>query len=82
MFEMFEIRYYNDCTHCYVVINTAATIAEAGPLRQVSGDLVVDVVTDIVVADPIWLWPWEQSNGAAYAYQQLGRHLPGRKIST
>ena len=78
---MFEIRYYNDYSRCYVVINHCTTIEQAGPLRQVSGDLVVDRSTDIVVADPIWLWPWEQGNGAAYAYQHLGRHLPGRKIS-
>ena len=79
---MFEIRYYNDYSHCYVVINTAATIEQAASLRQVAGDLVVDRATDVVAADPSWLWPWEQDNGAAYAYQHLGRHLPGRKIST
>jgi hypothetical protein len=79
---MFEIRYYNDHTRRYVVINTATTIEQAVPLRQVAGDLVVDVATDVVVADPIWLWPWEQDNRAAYAPRHLGRHMPGQRIST
>jgi hypothetical protein len=77
---MFEIRHYYNDHSCYVVINTVTTVEQAGALRRVAGDLVVDSATDIVVADPRWLWPWEQDNRAAYAYQQLGRHLPGRKF--
>jgi len=78
MTAMFEIRYYCDYDDRYVVIATCETIDEASNLRQVSGDIVVNAATDIVVADSRWLWEWEHQS--SYARRQLGRHRPGQRI--
>ena len=79
---MYEIRYYCDYDDRYVVIATCATIDEAHDLRQVSGDLVVDADTNIIVSDSCWLWEWERLRPSAYACQQLGKHRPGQRIRT
>ncbi len=77
MSNRYEIRYYQDLTGRYVLLATCASLEEARALRIVSGDLVVDGTTDVVVADPQWLWDWERCDPNAYARRQLGKHRPG-----
>lgn len=74
---MYEIRYYQDWSSCYVLLATCDSLDEARELRKVSGDLVVEQATNTVVADPCWLWDWEKHDPSAYARQNLGRHRPG-----
>ena len=74
---MYEIRYYQDWNSQYILIATCASLDEARELRKVSGDLVVDSTTNVVVADPRWLWDWETKAEHSYARQHLGRHRPG-----
>lgn len=73
----YELRYYNDGTNQYVLLWTAATVDELATKRVVSGDLIVDAETEIVVDDPSWLWPWEHTR-PNYARSQLGKHRPGK----
>ena len=74
---MYEIRYYQDWSARYIVVATCDALDKARDLRKVSGDLVVDCSTNIVVADPCWLWDWEKADARAYARQNLGKHRPG-----
>jgi hypothetical protein len=76
---MYEIRYYQDWSWSkrYVLLATCATIDEARALLGVSGDLVVEASTNVVVSDPRWLWDWEKTEPKAYARNNLGLHRPG-----
>lgn len=76
----YEIRYYRDLDHDYVLLATCATLAEARELRAVSGDLVVDAETNTVVADADWLWDWEKTDPQSYAHCNRGRHRPGTLV--
>jgi len=73
---LYEIRHYRDANDRYVLIAICCSLEAARELRKVSGDLVVDSATDVVVADPQWLWEWERSP-RSYASQNLGRYRPG-----
>lgn len=73
----YEIRYYQDWSNRYILHATCSTLDEARALRAVSGDLVVDAATDVVVADPSWLWDWEKTDDSSYSRKNLGRHRPG-----
>jgi len=77
MSVIYEIRYYQDWSSRYILLATCASLEEARELRKVSGDLVVNSTTDMVVADPQWLWDWEKHDPRAYARQNLGQHRPG-----
>ena len=82
MSMMYEIRHYQDWSSRYLVIATCGTIDEARELRCVSGDLVVENATDVVVDDLRWLWDWERIAMNSYARQNLGCHRPGKRIAS
>lgn len=77
----YEIRYYNDEANYYVLVATCAELDEARALRGMSGDLVVDAATNVVAADPRWLWDWEKTAPDSYARHNLGRHRPGTRLA-
>lgn len=51
----------------YTPAGFANNLLNAMLLRRVSGDLVVDVQTQRIVTDPVWLWPWEKKYRRSYA---------------
>ncbi len=55
----------------YTKIGEAMTLDEAADLRAVSGDLVVDGETYMVVNDPSWLWEWEKQDKDSYACRAM-----------
>jgi len=47
------------------------TPEEAGDIRKISGDLVLDRETGELCLDDGWLWDWERGNPKSYAWKML-----------
>lgn len=47
------------------------TVMAAGQARKVSGDLVVDGRTGLLVRNKVWLFPWERKDQNSFAQRML-----------
>ena len=60
--------------YCPVVIGTQnglTSLESAREARKVSGDLVVDLRTGLVVDNEDWLWDWEKNDPTCYARRAM-----------
>lgn len=70
---MLEIQYRRWYTqHGGVLIaEDISCLESAKVLRKVSGDLVVNSTTGLIVTDQSWLWDWEKEDADCYARKAI-----------
>jgi len=71
MYEVQHRRYYYLNNDFSTIARGFRSLEEAKAAREMSGDLVVESVTDSIVTDKSWLWDWEMNDPTSYAHKAI-----------